>query len=177
MNTDKYNGTAAIPTEDPPQSQQDLHHHLKLMIEKKDWDGIRRRLIQHEQRQQQEQHTADPNKNTNEKENNTPEEMVNILTSNNKLPYTLLMDMKEGDSGEQAKTLFFMLITLGGGKHYVMREDFYLGKEYEEYGALLHVAIRCKSSMEVMEEVIEVGGGRDFVWERYVEDYTTLHYA
>ncbi len=53
--------------------------------------------------------------------------MIDILTSNNKLPYTLLMDMKEGDSDDQAKVSFLMLITLGlGGKDYVMREDFFI---------------------------------------------------
>ncbi len=78
-----------------------------------------------------------------------------------------------------------MLVALGGND-YVMRGNFYVGLDYhddvlEGFGTILHAAIRWNSSMEVVTNIIEVGRGRDIVWEKDEDECeygpTALHVA
>ncbi len=159
---------------------QDIRRQLESMIDAEDWTRIKKFIReqqeeqQHGQRQMQLQHTADTNStNATSTTSSTPngtllEEVVNILTSKDRLPYTLLQQKKS----ESAKELLLMLVTLGGND-YVMRKDFYYEEErygFGIYGTLLHVAIRWNSCMEVVSRIIKVGGGRDIVIHAWTEN-------
>ncbi len=162
---------------------QDIRRRLQSIIDAKDWTGITN-IIQKQQEEQQHgqlqlQHTVDDTNATTSTTSSTPngtllEEVVNILTSKDRLPYTLLQEK----NSESAKELLSMLVALGG-HDYVMRGDFYLGEKFRDniYGTILHVAVRYNSCKEVLLKIIEAGGGRDIVCKKDTWDCTALHCA
>ncbi len=147
----------------------------ELMIVNQDWDGLIHQL---------QQHTEIKTK----ADDNGIKETISILTSNNRLPRKLLKEQTK--DSESAKTLFLMLVALGG-RDFVMRGDFYLGKDDKEeddqnedededdihHGTLLHAVAKFNSCVEIVLNLIEVAG-RDLVFEKCAEyNWHSLQYA